>query len=522
MSFRHGLLAAGCWVLTAGLAPAPAHAQTSVPAPPAKTSVYSADARYERAKTLLAAGKYRLAMAELQTLTIANAPQPGPSTNAATYLWAVAALRDARAKEAEPVLALLRQRQPKWDGIPEVILLQAQLAEALGEPERALTLLNEVPDGVLTAETAALTTRLGFGGRTTEGANAPVRVAALLPLGLDEPDQRRYQYGQELYAGLRYAADSLRALGTPVELRAYDLGNDTVATKQLLSRPDLTFSDLIVGPVYKAPSRLVGRAVTERRTPVVNPLSEDGALLADAPTIYLFRPSVQTQARAAAKLAYERFEPKTAVLLTEDTRDDAAFAAAFRTAFEALGGKIQAEEKISSQTYRTKMTETVNALSLDSVLTGGLVVASKEVNAAVQLTGRLARDNRHLPVIAPAAWLEIAEIGLDQFDNRPFYFLAPTYRDASAEASRQFRRAWQHQYGTPPSDFARAGFELLFTFGPLARRSGTGRGLPAALAQRGLQPGPLLPLIGYPDGARDNQGVPVLHLVNHQVELLPL
>lgn len=494
-------------------------AQTGVPEPPPKAAIGTETARYERAKTLMAAGKYRFALAELQTLTIGNTLKPGPLTNAATYLWAVAALRDSRAREAEPLLRRLRTAQPKWAGIPDVILLQAQLAEALGEPDRARTILNEMPDGELVAEVNALMIRLGFGGRTTEGAaNAPIRVAALLPLGLDDSDPRRSQFGQELYAGLRLAADSLTALGTPVDLRAFDLGNDTVATKALLARPDLSGVQLIVGPIYKAPSRLVAREAAARQTPVVNPLSEDGALLADNPTLYLFRPSVQTQARTAAALAYARFEPKTAVLLVEDTKDDAAFAAEFRTAYEALGGKISDEETISSQTYRTKMTEKVNALALDSLETGVLVVASEEKNAAQQVCGRLERDNRRLPILAPAAWLEMPELSLDQFTDREFYFLAPTYRDAIAPASRQFRRTWQARYGVPPSEFARAGFELLFTFGPLVRPGGAG--LAAGLAKRGLQPGPLSPALGYPGGARDNQGVSVLRLTNRLVEVV--
>lgn len=484
-----------------------------------KVALGTVNSRYERAKNLMTAGKYRFALTELQTLIITNTPKPGPETNAATYLWAVAAMRDSRAKEAEPVLRTLRQRQPNWEGIPDVILLQAMLAEALGERERAFTILKEMPDGALPAETAEMITRLGYGAKTTENTtNAPVRVAALLPLGLDDADPRRAQFGQELYAGLRLAADSLRALGTPVDVRAYDLGNDTVATRALLAKPDLSGVDLIVGPVYKAPSRLVAAATAARQTPIVNPLSEDASLLEASPALYLFRPSLQTQARTAAALAYGRFEPKTAVLLVEDTRDDTTFAAAFRKEFERLGGRITAEERVSSQTYRTRMTDKVNALPLDSLETGALVVVSDEKNAAVQVTGRLQRDNRRLPVLAPVAWLEMAELQIEQFNDREFYFLAPTYRDAPAPANRQFRRAWQARYGVPPSDYARAGFELLFTMAPLARRGGASFG--ANLARRGLQPGPLSPALGYPGGARDNQGMTVLRIVGRGVEVV--
>ncbi len=217
-------------------------------------------------------------------------------------------------------------------------------------------------------------------------------------------------------------------------------------------------------------------------------------------------------------LAYARFEPKTAALLVEETKDDAAFAAAFRAEFERLGGRITAEEKVASQLYRTRMTEKVNELPIDSLETGALVVVSEEKNLAQQVCGRMERDNRRLPVLAPAAWLEMPELSLDQFTDREFYFLAPAYRDAASAGNRQFRRAWQARYGTPPSEYARAGFELLFTFAPLARPGGAG--LAAGLSQRGLQPGPLSPALGYPNGARDNQGMTVLRLTNRVVEVV--
>lgn len=503
---RYWVLGAGCWLLGWGAA----RAQTGGAARP--------DPRYEQGKAQLAAGTYGLAMNTLQKLIITNVPTPGPTTNVATYLWAVAALRDNHPREAEPVLRRLRADQPAWAGMPDVILLQAQLAEALGERERARTILGELPGEQLTAEKDALLRRLGFGPRTTEGATGPVRVAALLPLGLDDADPRRAQFGQELYAGLKLAADSLRSLGTLVDLRAYDLSNDTVATNALLAQPDLGAVELIVGPVYKGPSRLVARATAGRPIAVVNPLSEDGSLLAGSPSLFLFRPSVQTQARAAAGLAYARFEPKTAALLVEETKDDAAFAAAFRAEFERLGGRITVEEKVASQLYRTRMTEKVNALAIDSLETGALVVVSKEKNLAQQVCGRMERDNRRLPVLAPAAWLEMPELSLDQFTDREFYFLAPAYRDVASAGNRQFRRAWQARYGVPPSDYARAGFELLFTFAPLVRPGGAG--LAAGLSQRGLQPGPLSPALGYPNGARDNQGVSILRLTNRVVEVV--
>lgn len=492
--------------------PLPARAQ------PATDAV--ARERYEQGRQLLAEQKHKAALTALQPLIITTVQTPLPQTNAASYLWALAAMRAERLPEADAVLKKLRAEQRPWAGYADATLLHAQVAEALGDRERARTLLNELPADQLQAEKQTLLDRLGFGAAVAPQPLAgPLRVVALLPLNLDAADPRRSAFGQELYAGLKLAADSLNGQNSAVDLRVFDLGNDTVAIKNLLQRLDLSSIDLIVGPIYKAPARLVARAAAARQVPVVNPLSEDGSLLATGPSMYLFRPSVQTQARAAARLAAQ-WEPKNAVLLLEDTKDDAAFAAAFRTEYTALGGIIKAEETVSSQTYRTKMTEKVAALPLDSAsMPGVLVVASDEKNCAAQVTGRVDRDELKMPVIAPATWLEMPELSLDQFSRQPFYFLAPAYRDVLSPPGRRFRRAWQIRYGVPPSDFGRAGFELLYWFGPAVRQYGLA-GLATGLSQRGLGPAPLLNAIGYPNSARDNQAVTVLRLNNRVVEVV--
>lgn len=476
--------------------------------------------RYEQGKQLLAEQKYKLALTALQPLIITTVQAPLPQTFAASYLWALAAMRSERVAEADALLKKLRTEQRQWAGYADATLLHAQVAEALGDRERARTFLNELPADQLQAEKQALLTRLGFGAAVApQPLTGPLRVVALLPLNLDAADPRRSAFGQEIYAGLKLAADSLTGLGTAVELRAFDLGNDTVAVKNILGQLDLGAVDLIVGPIYKGPARLVARAAAARQVPVVNPLSEDGSLLATGPTLYLLRPSVQTQARAAARLAAQ-WEPQNAILLLEDTKDDAAFAAAFRAEYTALGGTIKAEETVSSQTYRTKMTEKIAGLPLDSAsLPGVLVVASDEKNCAVQVTGRVAREELQMPVIAPATWLEMPDLSLDQFSKGPFYFLAPAYREIFAPAARRFRRAWQVRYGVPPSDFGRAGFELLYWFGPAVRQYGPA-GLATGLGQRGIGPAPLLNAIGYPANARDNQAMTVLRLIDRVVEVV--
>ncbi|RZK46295.1 MAG: tetratricopeptide repeat protein, partial [Hymenobacter sp.] len=159
---------------------------------------------------------------------------------------------------------------------------------------------------------------------------ASYNVGVLLPFELQDPSwqtRRANQFVTDLYAGLRLAQDSLQRAGYAVQLFAYDTGADTLALKGVLALPELAGMDLLVGPVYKSGARLLARYAREHQIVCVNPLSQDGDLVADNLYHYLYAPSAATQGRAAAEFAATAFGTgRPAVLLHEGDKDDTDFA----------------------------------------------------------------------------------------------------------------------------------------------------------------------------------------------------
>ncbi|GAB3824424.1 hypothetical protein GCM10028821_03610 [Hymenobacter jeollabukensis] len=557
--------------VTAPAAPKPA----PKPAPPLPANLGSQDpnTRYRNGKTLIDQTRYDLAMEELLPLTapaakFAKAPE-------AAYLYAVAASRARRWAEAEQMLNLLRTEYPQWPGLPDAYFLQGQVSFEQGDTDNALQVLGQIPATQLRAPRTAMKTtylarlrdkalwqnlvrrypqdtvlarayaeQLVFGGLYTDADRPQLdqlvqqygldrtrysprprpqkktsyNVAVLLPFEFDDPSwetRRRLQFVTDLYAGMKLAQDSLQREGRFVNLYAYDTGADTLQLKQLLQQPELAGMDLIIGPVYKTGARILARYAQQNQIVAVNPLSQDGSLVQDNAWYYLYEPSTATQGRVAAEYAYRTFNnSRPAVVFYEDTKDDAAFAEAYKKTYEALGGKVSAMRRIDSDNA-----ESLNAGfgGLDLTSAGHLVVASDHRKAGPFALGVMQTQGLTMPLITYASWQENPSISLGQLDRRDIHFLQPKYLDLALPGVRRFRQLYTQQQNIPPSVFAASGYELLYYFGSQLHQNGPAFQQP--LANSGPVSGTLFPGIGYPQQAHDNQYVPITKLERLEIEV---
>lgn len=561
----------GCLPLRAqqvGGKPAPA-SQAQPAAAPAPTDQ---NTHYQNGKILLDQKRYDLAMRELQPLTppAANFAR-GPE---AAYLYAAAASRAKKWNEAGQMLTRLRNDYPQWGGLPDAFFLQAQVSFELGAPGEALRVLNQLPAGQLAAEREAMETayltrlkdksqlqqlvqtypndaalaRIYAGKLVNEGwytaadkkqldqlitqynldrarytprpraaKKSSYNVAVLLPFEFNDPSWekvRKNQFVTDLYAGLRLAQDSLQRLGHPIQLFAYDTGADTLQLKQLLALPELATMDLIIGPVYKSGSKILARYAQQKQVICINPLSQDGDLVLDNAWHYLFEPSTVTQARQMAQFAFTTFTSRTATVLCEDTRDDNLFAQAYKTAYEALGGKVQVLKRLTSDQDEA-LAATLTGLDLKAP--GHLVVASGNRKTGPAVLKQLRAQGATLPLLTYASWLENARVSLGQLDAREVYFLQPKYLDPLAPGVRRVRQLYLQRHNLPPSVFAYTGFELLYFFGEQLHQNGPA--FQPGLAASGPVSGAVFQGIGYPDGAHDNQYVPITKLERLELEV---
>ncbi len=554
-------------------AKAPAVKPRPTAVPPAEASV-----RYRSGKNQLDQGNYVAAVAQLEPL--AQPTSHFARAADAAYLAAVANARLKQWSEAEQLLNLLRTEYPTYPNLPDALFLQGQVSFEQEDFDTALKTLSLLPPGKLTAERDAMKAaylprikdrntwlrnlrrypddatlarayadHLIVGGAYTEAdrpqldeliarfgldrarytprprpvaaRKASYNIGVLLPFELNDPSWqtvRKNQFVTDLYAGLRLAQDSLQRAGHPVQLFAYDTGADTLALKQTLALPELAGMDMLIGPIYKSGARLLARYAREHQIICINPLSQDGDLVLDNPWHYLFAPSAATQGRLAAQFAANAFGlGKPAILLNEDGYDDAAFAAAYKAAYEELGGKITTQRRFNPE---AEAEVTAAFAGLDLAGASHVMVASDNRRTgpvALAALRTLPPGSPRPPLLCPSAWLENPRVDLGQLSGN-VYFIQSKYFDETAPGFRRFRQLYLQSQHLPPSVYADQGFELLLYFGNALLQYGPA--FQQGLATAPQQPGAIFEGQSYSGGAHDNQVVPIVKLNNLEVQVL--
>ena len=557
----------------------PALAQTPArpkPAPTAAVPPAEASVRYRSGKAQLDQGHYAAALAQLEPLAQPTARFARAAD--AAYLAAVAAARLKQWPDAEQLLNLLRTEYPTYPNLPDVLFLQGQASFEQEDFDTGLKALAQLPADKLIAEREALkaaylprikdrTTwlrnlrrypddatlarayadHLVFGGAYTDAdrpqldelinkfsldrvrytprpravKKSSYNVAVLLPFELSDPSwqtQRKNQFVTDLYAGLRLAQDSLQRAGRPIQLFAYDTGADTLALKQVLALPELAGMDLLIGPVYKSGAKLLSRYAREHQIVCVNPLSQDGDLVLDNPWHYLFAPSAATQGRAAAQFALSTYGAgRPGIILHEDSRDETAFANAYKATYEGEGGKISLLRR-----FNPDVDESLAAAftGLDLASSSHVVVASDNRRAGPYALRQWQQQPAATRpgLVAPGSWLDNPRLDVGQLSTPGLYFVQPKYFAEQGPGYRRFRQLYLQRQHLPPSLFASQGFEMLLYFGAALFQYGPA--FQASLAGAGPVPGAIFDGQSYTGGAHDNQVVPIVKLSNLELQVL--
>ena len=100
------------------------------------------------------------------------------------------------------------------------------------------------------------------------------KVAVLLPFMFDDlrPIRGRSsnQFILDIYEGIKLAHQKLIDDGMKIELYAYDTRKETARTIMILQEQDMRGIDVIVGPLYPGPSKLVSEFAYQNRINLIN------------------------------------------------------------------------------------------------------------------------------------------------------------------------------------------------------------------------------------------------------------
>lgn len=318
----------------------------------------------------------------------------------------------------------------------------------------------------------------------------PYQVAVLLPLYLEKNDEEFYIdstefddegnriyekiyynpfyiYPQsvpfvEFYEGFLLAVDSLKKQGLSINLHVYDTRADTARIQEILSFPELSGMDLIIGPIYHHEIKLVSGFSKKHQIKMVSPFSDNLKLLDENPYLFQVNPSYTSQIDQFARFV-SQFGDKNIVLVHNG--DSLAYGN-----IQMIKDKIFTNLSVDTMVNNIQFKEVVfrdsifvleHALS-DETENVFIIPSNEEAfvtNVVTKLNTLKAFGNK-IRVIGLSKWQRFQNIDPDYFFNLELCIAAPFFVNYHHNDVKDFVLKYRKTYFTEPDQMAIHAYDI--------------------------------------------------------------
>ncbi len=315
-------------------------------------------------------------------------------------------------------------------------------------------------------------------------------VGVFFPFFVDEVDYEEESSNSfviALYQGIKAAVAVLIDQGIEINLFAYDTKKDPVTTAALLEQEEVKGMDLIIGPLYAATIPLVAEFARAHQINLFNPLSENTDVVGDNPFVFLFKSSLETQARKAAEFTLQNSNQEINVGIVYGTsKADAMQAHTYKRCMEHNTGKevalmlsITPEEVQNSLNVLREAGEGVGAeqatknkelISLDGLT--HLYVAAKDELTVANVLSTVTMLKASPCIIGHEEWLRHSSFTFDQLKQHRLYLVAPDYIDYTKAGIHEFRSSFYDRFAQYPTTYACIGYDMMLFLGHMLAQYG--------------------------------------------------
>ncbi len=357
--------------------------------------------------------------------------------------------------------------------------LSDQLTNRFGAPVTANTRTAPTPPSAPVATAPA--TRPAATTPATRRAKGYYNVAVLYPFRVEDAETgnngRVSQYVYDLFAGMRLAQSKLQEDGVTVNLFAYDVDNDEDKTLNLINNAQFGQSDLIFGPLYAEPNKLVTAFANLNNVPLVNPVATSSDLVTGQPMAFLAQPSLNVQADKTLDFARSLNTVKKAAVYFGTARKDSSLAAIYQAKLKEKGFQILDFQKLGGTAEARAGVMKISDVNAP----GHIFFVSSNDDDGPRMLDALSRRQVNAPLVASAGAFNFYKNSLSIFTRRELYLLWPEFTDSVNPITTDFEQTYLDRENIIPSVFARQGYDMLLFFGRQLAKNGITSGNRAAL-----------------------------------------
>ena len=538
--------------------------------------------KYKNGKDLFDLGKYKLAMEEFRQIITRS--DNNPYLEYASYHFAVAAYRSGQIPVANSMFHQIERKHAEWDKIDDVYFWLAKIDFEGGDYLSGLVHLNRIKSRTVADQARqmkiyflaqlddeeALNLLLSKNPYDKDIAEAladfiigqpimeqdrslleflvnefelnPVKydkgrilasnkkdsynVAVVLPFMVENLQSESLTLGRnlviDLYEGIKVGVEQLEKSGIKINLYAFDTKKDSLTTRQLIDKGELSTMDLIIGPLSEVANNMLSNYCFEQRINMVNPLSYNSQVMGNNPFSFLFKPSLETQAIKAAEFAVETFSNPLLKIIYGESQKDSILAYTYKSRIEVDSFKVAGIHQVST-TNAKDIIGLLNAGNLidgenhDNDSLGHVFLASDDRLLMANLVAALEARGDTLPLIGTESWLQARTIEYDQIDRLGIRIISPNYIDYNHDRVARFREIYHYRTNVFPSKHAYNGYALMCFFGKMLHENGVY--FQIAFRDMGFVEGEIYEGFNYSTG-NDNQYTPLVKFVDSKLKVI--
>ncbi len=344
------------------------------------------------------------------------------------------------------------------------------------------------------------------------------KIAVLLPFkfeGLGDIKRiSRNKFVMDIYQGILEAADTLNAIDTLIKIFPYDTKRSKEVTQSILRKEEMKSMDLIIGPLFPEPSKVVSDFCFENKINMINPITSNSKYIDNNPYSFLFKPSNETKALKMADYASATFTNKDAFIFFNDTEKDSIVAYTYKDAiikkgFEVIQClKVDAEKIAAAHEYLIALYEVAldekqrdsliqidenlvkerkiemknNApdstlyyqeffsIAADSI--GHIFVSSSKPLHASSFISAIEIRPDTISLLANGSWMNYEMLTIDQMQRLAIKFANPEFIDFDKTSYQKFKSTIQRKYKKHPTLNNCIGYELMYYIGGMMKEYG--------------------------------------------------
>ena len=333
-----------------------------------------------------------------------------------------------------------------------------------------------------------------------------IDMGVLLPFDLKElaqgPISQNNRYAYDLYLGMITAEKKLMSERVKARVFGFDVGNSTTAIEKYLADPNFKKIDVVFGPLYGAPNKLMEEYAADYDIIQVHPMSNNSKLLEGSDSRFLLQPSNTTQAEASLAFVRSKTSSKTLAIYHGPGKKDIAMAEAYEAVAKEAGYTVLQMAEFKDANSITTGSSVGHLFFSGDASQGSVFIKAAKMKKVDQL------------IIANATSFNLENTSRGDLSHPNLYLLYPEYIDYEKPSVKEFRRTYIEKMNILPSYYAYLGYDMVLYYARMLKEG-------KSIFRLNLNESPemddlLLSGFNYSGYSKENKIVPIVHFENGQ------